>query len=90
MELFAEQISEDLATAFFPQYEVLVFSLLVEMLDRGVAGGEVGRRVERGVMVLIDRLLSHVRLEMSPLQTRFVDFYCYCYCFGCCRVCFFF
>ena len=76
MELFAEQISEDIATAFFPQYEVLVFTLLIEMLERGGGGerrggGEGGRmRVERGVMVLIDYLLSHVRLEVSSLQTR--------------------
>ena len=35
MELFVEQVSACIAATFFPQYELLVFSLLIELLDRG-------------------------------------------------------
>ena len=61
---FVEGIAGGMAACFFPQFELLVFSLLGELLETG------NPWQERVILLLFDSLLSFVKLEASHLQTR--------------------
>ena len=61
---FLEAITAEIALAFFPHYELLTFSILAELLDRG------NPQYERIVLMLVDMMTNHVKVDNSMLHAR--------------------
>ena len=59
---FYTEIAKEIATSFFPQYELLTFSLLIELLDRG------NPQYAKSILLLLNSLILHVDLEKSLLE----------------------
>lgn len=64
LDAFVDNIAAEIALAFFPHYELLVFSFFVEAFDRG------NPQYKRVLLVLMNAFLTHVKIEQSLLQTK--------------------
>jgi hypothetical protein len=64
MEGFVDSVASETAVSFFPQYELLVFSYLIEVFDRG------NPEYKQVLLVLLNSFLSHIKIDQSSLQTR--------------------